>query len=1750
MAMNDTIEVLVPRRPQYQSSPRQLTVDEAIQYTPMTTSVLPAHDRIPIPQLRRAHDARLTTSAERQSAYRSELYTSRTKERLAVLLDPSRLSEIKFKRPPVQTQVPSGTDLNPIQKMVLNLTKIDYTYPSTKSAHPPTKKTTPKEKSPKPATHGISVEIPRPLQSSRRDEYAAMPESPKRRKLSPSKVDGKIAVVVSSKKDKDNLLLSNFEGFLSEVFEAQDRLAPDTSASSAARSAMFDSPDKDEDSEPRLTIAVHEKLQTNLNQLVSSARLADAPLEYLQRLQRICEPAVEAAQTVNLRLSPDPSDDDVATWLSKLHKAENGGMSSCTLIYTVLGAPQSQDVVNPEVLQWLPNVLVNIFENCLIPVVEARPDGQDSKLFETAAANSEALKRLLDVGRKLLELVARVCVQVKGASAIVNSTEFLASKLLFVQNAYNDKASAIGSQPYERLRKQAMAVLAKLYAAFPEERGAILDEVLTSLDKLPSNSRSARQYKLGNGKNIQLVSALFMLLVQTPAVQSGKDQGGRSRRVRRDLSRNPESSEEEDSADDMEVDSDAVPDRNDQDSLSNLTRKADSLFADAFRSAQQIVGWMVDKASKVTKTGDSPYRNILDLFVEDLTIVLPSTDWPASELLLTVLAMRMVSLAKNDKAASIKNMALESLGVMGSAISVTRASARNLMTSIVRDGDPGASLGQDLADLVRDPAHFMIRDDDLISADGPFSIVCSYLDSQKGRDLRTRSAKAYFLVQYATFLSRTLRGPQAAEIDAALETELADLISGLLRQLSEPEENHEFVGDHHEATHQEAQLAYLLSILNMRFCRQFGSIAKTLASSLSSDQAQVRSRSLKSVVTILETDSSLLDWDPTIADDVFKCASDDSSLVRDSALALIAKFIMPRPALEEKAFKRLLKCAMDANVGVQKRAMGHLKDVYARESRKGMKVTIAIEFLRRTADQEATVAELAKKTLAEIWIAPNLVLMSGANESAHAEVAIEEFTAHIVACISSDTEAMAPLLRSFLSWRLKDSKDLAQVQGLYARIVKKLLDTANGSEAGPPDLTTLVAFAEARPQTVVPGDLTSLKSYLKDLSKSDNILKFKSVVAIFRNVLPNLSSTQAPLLQEVQLDLMKASKSLARRQELEEVMSCLRSIDGVLHNTGRIVAFTVSIMQNVLNPKISQPLKEKLTKENKFGEIEARVNKVREQSLRLAGTVAKHINLENYRKTFQADFPTFKSTSVAGFIADSIVPYTLRNIAVEVRLKALESLGLICQAWPGQFNKKHIRETFFQVLDGSSFSSLNENDILKMQVMVLGTFEELYARRASEREGTAKGENSAEVQALKNIGGDSKTREDDSAIAIITNPLVDHLLRIAMSETGEKALLAAQTLASIDHQGMTHPKQSTAAFVALETSMDVRVLNVARVAHEHLHQQHESVCEREYIHAVFEAFRYQNEVFKDPRGGVSPGFKAKLAPAFTIISSSGSKYVKKFLSSLISKLNTDYSKLTLDEQEIPEHLAFVWFVTQNLGFFEYKKMEELLHTVLQLELAFGKNGGETAQAIETHLQQYLVDQPNGVQTNENGTDDMIHVEQTESKPSVDPVILKRLATAACAITLISEARNYLKRLYGISRDVKMAMLQNKQTKESTKEPVKVHGISGDRFWTSSNSVLESLSSPEAMIRRCKDFVTLVAVDDEVKIAEEEGEMFSANVAPDAPMSAPRGRKRKSITGSIGGTPKKPRGRPPKHAGARRSSSISSLEDDPEGDFAG
>lgn len=347
--------------------------------------------------------------------------------------------------------------------------------------------------------------------------------------------------------------------------------------------------------------------------------------------------------------------------------------------------------------------------------------------------------------------------------------------------------------------------------------------------------------------------------------------------------------------------------------------------------------------------------------------LLSQPEWPAAELLLRILAARMTELANTEKAAGIKNMALESLGTMGSAISDTRANAQSIASNLTRDVDGhGKDINARLARLTDEHFAVGLSPEDLFAPEGPFAVMSQYLETQVGTSLRAKSAQSFFLAQYAKLYCMTRQ--QAENESQAMRDRTFDL----LEQLSDAAWSSTASRNVAVDDPRQANLAYLLSILNLGFCRRYESIVKTLSSSLSSEQAQVRSRSLKSVVTILETDPGLLDRIPTIADDVFRCASDDSAMVRDAALSVIAKFMVSKPALEEKAVKKLLACASDSKMGVQKRSINLLADVYTRESRPMLRAAIAQTFLRRTVDFEDSVGDLAKRALRDAWISQTL----------------------------------------------------------------------------------------------------------------------------------------------------------------------------------------------------------------------------------------------------------------------------------------------------------------------------------------------------------------------------------------------------------------------------------------------------------------------------------------------------------------------------------------------------------------------------------------------------------------------------------------------------------------------------------------------------------------------------------------------------------------------------------------------------------
>jgi cohesin loading factor subunit SCC2 len=1555
--------------------------------------------------------------------------------------------------------------------------------------------------------------------------------SPKRRKLDNDKKLPQVMIQYQAQKEEVELGFSKFKDFLLEIFDAYDRLQPDTSNSYAPdTNTYFEESDALDDSAARLATKVHSKLQNAIKKLTVSNKFKEMPPDDIKRLQKICEGPVVHAQTINLRLGDDATEEDVNHWRVSMSRAENGLTSACTLAWTILGSLENKELCPEDIVHCMPILLTNAFENCLIPILEARFNGRTAGLFKFASQSKDVLTRLLHQGRKLLTLMADICLQMESAETAITRIEYLATQLIFVESSHTEKDSVLGVQLFETVRKTAMEALAKIFSRFVDQRQSILDEILSSLQKLSTTKQGARQFKLVDGKNIQLVSALVMQLVQTVASESS-EQHERENAID-PLQMNHMQDRTDSDEDEPPVDSNVVNGEDKMSATRKLSQKAKSLYQKATESANYIINYFVQRAKVSTKTGDQPHRNLLDLFTEDLISVLGSPEWPAAELLLWILARHMLTILNDDKsAATPKNMALELLGWMGSAISNLLLSVQSLCATIDHED---SSISKYLTGLAEDQLEGSLHVEDIVTQTGPFRITLEYL-KDRDRDQNNwqlKTARGYYLVTWA----RTLSSVIDSEADQHSQ-ESESFCRSLLKAFKDPTRLESEKGLEDITLHQ-GRLAYLLTVVNMGFCKAFDVIVKILLQSLTSDQAKMRSRSLKSVVAMLEADPKLLDRDAGVMNVIFRCASDPSPMVRDNALSLIAKCMSLRPGLEEEATRVILdRGQSDVATGVRKRCLTILKEIYLRNSKSLVRAGIARAFLCRLNDPEESVSLLAQQTLFDVWITPFIAPAGVAVDTAKGQVALVDQVHLIVKTVNapelvSMSETLSRLEQFYRSVLKDGTKTHASIPFICTGIVGVLFDLIlNSSDQTSKQeqralLSSLEALAKADASLVKPEQLQALQPYIQNLSTDDDLFLFRSVVVIYRCVLPHLSDKT--LLKAIQNDLMRAVSRLGRA-ELNEAISCLWTIDRVLHNTERLVKLTISLLKNIYGTKI--PASSGLEKSDPTSDDASR--RLRSY-LRITGCVGKHCDLEPFADSFQAMFPSLKVTSVIDLMVDLISPLTTAEKPSLIRGEALHSLASICQSWPGQFNNEQVRRSFSEVLERGSSD---------LRYTVIASFLEFFKARevATETLAAAKPNPNEEVGRLDNS---LRASDHDGAAALIAQHFLSSILRIALSGNEQNDMVAIEVIASINRQGLVHPKECAGALVALETSPRPLLANVACESHRLLHQQHETMFEREYMRAIREAYEYQRDVVKDSAGAKTRPFLPKLSSLYDIVKTSNIKYVRKFLRNLVMKVSVDLSDLA-SITDASDQVLFSRFIVQNLAYLEYGKLDELVHVISFMESHVGKAGAEIAQAIEAHvIGKEDVQQGDGQRVGP-GLSEI----QADSGGAVELAPLKRFAIPAMILTMLWETRTHLRRQYGIIGAVRENDGKGKDAKELAKTPAKVHGITGEKFWENISDIVRSMDDDEAMSRRCHAFAQLMAVDDEVKVAAEVDEMresYSASVDPEASLQplvngskGSRGKRKSSASAS--GTPKKKRGRP--SLNGRRRSSVNPGSDD-------
>lgn len=1510
----------------------------------------------------------------------------------------------------------------------------------------------------------IAIELPR-AKTLNKSEYAVVADEPDEpanlslKKRSREEIDGEDIYGDSlDLRQRADAAFHELRLFLYNAFQAEDRaLAQQQGNETAVLIA---------DNEATLTAAAQSKAQTLLSKVITLNCFKSAPLEDLLRLLRLSEGALRLAESLDIKVDESWGAADVDQWLQQLPTLEIAMRAARTSLRMMCGGREDKQLYSQDTIEHCLNLCKRLIDGVVIPIAEVR--STQAELFKTLSSNKKKIVSLFTDCQKLFSLMSTLISKVDTSDTVTNTLEFAASRLIFIETAHAEKDSVIDTQKFDGLRLVAMDMLSQIFLLNPSQRQGIFDEILTSLEKLPLGKR-ARTFKLVDGSSIQPVSALIMRLVQTSAGKVDERRG----KSRSESTLTEDDHEIKGGRQNAGLESFTIQDEDHGASqhstaIQELDAISTPLLDTARANASYVITFIVNRALKSTKSGDTPYRNLLDLFVEDFTTCLDNPDWPAAELLLRLLMVMMVNLVENDKSGvPAKNMALELLGLMGAAISKLRGHVRKAASTLGAD-----ELGMFLSDLATSALELKSRPDHMVSWTGPYRATLEYLESRFSEDPHLASAISFLVSDW---------GIKVCACYDTFDDDIAERdqeLGRLAYRLREMIQDRRWLSNQYsfrDVSTSHARLSYSILLLRSQFCEAFSAILNILLNSMASDQPTVRSKSLKSINQVLETDPSILDGDSVVVQLILRCSNDSSTQVRDSALGLMGKCIGMRPALEEKMTETVVDRFSDAGPGVRKRAMKLAKDIYLRNDDRSLRSAIASGLLHRVQDPEESVRDLARQMVEDIWFNP---FHNGEN-SAVSQISLSEHVSLMVQTVKRGN--VATVLDKVLQTLLAPNSKSAQVSmEVCTKLVASMFDLVDNEESSDPSapsgrdaLQVLMVFAKAEANLFTFEQLRLLKPHITSIGSSEDLAVSRAVVVIYRRVLPQLSSAHAQFLADVRKELLPVVSKVTRAL-LDDVMACLWIISTLLETSehlARLVLSSLTAIQKLRIMSQKEPLDQLKTRQfDRYSLI--------------VGMAGKHCDLDSHLELFKKGFPKWSGTSASKLMVDVVVPFAAPTNPLEIRKAALDSVGLVCQASPRNYVSANVYTAFQQVFD---------DQIPVLETMVLRSLkeflftEEKRSEQASEAPAVS-GAKSEKKRELTVIGG---TTYDDVASAT-THRFLKEITRIATSTQDEHAFLAVEVLASINRQGLVHPKETGVTFITLETSSNPRISELAFMEHKSLHGKHETVVEREYVKAIQSAFAYQRDIVKDPRGATTNPFTPKLHLLMEVLKISKSKNRQRFLEKFCTQVDFDVSKLDISE-ELPPHVQYSRFIVENLAFFEYVTVGELHCIVTAMEKLVTSTGANVAQAIESEIFQVRMDaleeQPQPVPAQPMEIEGQLPTQpQTQPEPPLPDIDLSRLRqlTAGSMILLaLWEVRTYLRRLYGMGTTNRRESKGKLQSKDLGKMPVKVQGITGDKVWEELANIMTALADRAKMVATCRGFVELMNVDKEFLVPVEE-----------------------------------------------------------------
>ncbi|XP_038112753.1 nipped-B protein isoform X2 [Culex quinquefasciatus] len=1185
-------------------------------------------------------------------------------------------------------------------------------------------------------------------------------------------------------------------------------------------------------------------------------------------------------------------------------------------------------------------------------------------------------------------------------------------------------ASALGVEPFfvdniETLQFVCLDLVTSIFQneKYQHHRRNIVADILSSIDRLPHSKRNLRPYKLvNNGGNIQMMTALVLQLIQCAVVL-------------------PESLGESNSKKAAN-----------NDVANSNPKSADLFIIGKYDTALSIGGnflaTFLDKCK--SRSSETDFRPLFENFIHDLLTTVNKPEWPASELLLSLLGTMLVK-KMSDKGTeqSIRVVSLEYLGIVAARLRKDTVESRckvRTMDSLIKyikieqekEGDEYMNRSKFQLDEEEERTEFLQKILlDFLAANAQegnivwnharqFYITQWYRDiiqrkksiaeGEKGYASRKKQAK-----KRKKYLSESESDGGGAGGDSDIEEVKTGVDQELNSEIFRLLDNRKTTylaqicpfGGRNAATGGEIKTYIDYSNANLiaqylaskrSFSQSFDKYLQKIILVVREPVVAIRTRAMKCLGNIVEVDQMVLAR-KDMQMGVHQKLLDTAISVREAAVDLVGKYILSDPDLIDQYYEMISQRILDTGVSVRKRVIKILRDICIEYPEQEKIPDICVKMIRRVNDEEG-IQKLVMDVFMTMWFTPSNPSDKGAMDRKITQIIDVVCSSH-----ETGTQGFDALLKSIFEPKEVKADSTAKKEipktliKACQQIVDGLVDATMKLESSENKklvgcITALHLFSKIQPQLLVNHAMT-LEPYLN--IRCQNAINYKfisSVAEILEQVVPLMDHPSEIFLADLESHLMM----LIVTQSQAVVLSCVSCLSGVVNRITKNYAlirdcFSKFYYKGLVSSK-------KLLSESAIP-IEQLYRPQFRRSIYTVGLIMRYFDFKQPdvyggAEDAQGALPANICDDVYNTLA-----FFLSCSHSEICKETLLSMGNFCVKNYEYLTKTELREYYNYLLTQDTVLTEMKINVLKNILMYLTEEENKMVRNDKEWEKQSKTED------LKEMGDVSS----GMASRVIQIYLKEILRSFLHRDTGVR-MWAMRVVEIVLRQGLVHPVQIVPYLICLSTDPEKEV---AHSADRHLQEidKHYPGFVNMKSHAGMQySFELQVLLQKRDASSIVRGYRIR-DPAEPPTALNGFLYTllrntKPQRRALVQSITKQF-----DDGKIA--LQQMLYLADNLAYFPYAVQDEPLYIIHHIDVLISVAGTNLLATFREGLKP-----PPGAENNPEQAPNPLEDDDDDDQDAIlnrlpeDTTELQTCITSAQGCMLLLILKQHLKETYGIT----------------------------------------------------------------------------------------------------------------------------------------